>query len=121
MPTLLARDNKITTRISRLMNQPTDAGGECFSDSALSLGIQIHSTTYNNNPPPKANREKSSTALHIQDGTGVAAPNPPHTPPIILSLDDLVIVFRFCHVLIGYSDRLTVASNMNLGHRKIKA
>lgn len=105
----------------RLTNQLTDAGGVCFSDSALSPGIQIHSTTYNNNPPPKANREKSNAALHIQDGTGVAAPNPPHTPPIILSLEDLVIIFRFCQVFMGYSDGFTVALKLNLRHRKIKA
>ena len=61
--------------------------------------MQIHKTTYNSSPPPKANREKSNTALHIQVGIGVAAPNPPHTPPIILSVDDLVIVLRFCQVL----------------------
>jgi hypothetical protein len=40
---------------------------------------------------------------------GVAAPNPPHTPPIQRSLADLVTVFKFCQMLIYSSDGFIVA------------
>jgi hypothetical protein len=70
------------------------------SDSAFSLGMQIQSTTYNSKPKPKASEQKRNPALHIHEGSGVALANPPHTPPIQLSLDDLVTFLRFCNILI---------------------
>ena len=34
----------------------------------------------------------------IQDGIGVATPNPPQTPPTHRSLDDLRVFFKFSQV-----------------------
>ena len=42
--------------------------------------------------------------LHIHEGISVASPNPPQTPPITLSLDDLLAFFKFSHVVINASD-----------------
>jgi hypothetical protein len=83
--------------------------GPAPSACVVPLGMQIHSTTYNNNPKPNANMLKRKAARHIHDGIGVAAPKPPQTPPIISSFDDLVAALSFCHVLIGFSDEFTVA------------
>jgi hypothetical protein len=81
--------------------------GPAPSVSVLSSGMQIHSTTYNNNPKPNANMLNRKAALHIHEEIGVAAPKPPQTPPIISSFDDLVAALSFCHVLIGFSDEFT--------------
>lgn len=62
--------------------------------------MQIHNTTYGNTPTPKDKRRMRNAARHIQDGTGVAAPNPPHTPPIQRSLESLFTFLRFCQTLI---------------------
>jgi hypothetical protein len=70
--------------------------------------MQIQSTTYNNKPNPKAKAQKRNPALHIQEGTGVAVPNPPHTPPIQRSWDDLVTLFRLCHMPILFSEKSTI-------------
>jgi hypothetical protein len=88
--------------------QLTGGGAPC-SDFGFSPGRQIHSSTYNNNPTPKVNKQKMKATRHIQDGIGVAAPNPPHTPPIQRSLDDFVAAFRFCQALIFSSDGLIVS------------
>ncbi|MDO8282413.1 MAG: hypothetical protein Q7U10_07305 [Thermodesulfovibrionia bacterium] len=69
----------------------------------LSPGIQIHNTTYSNNPAPKASIENKNPALHIQDGIGVASPNPPHTPPIKRSVEDLFAIFKFSQTPISSS------------------
>ena len=42
--------------------------------------------------------------LYIQEGISVTSPNPPQTPPITLSLDDLLAFFKFSHVVINTSD-----------------
>ncbi len=42
--------------------------------------------------------------LHIQEGISVTSPNPPQTPPITLSLDDLLDFFKFSHFVINPSD-----------------
>src|SRR5437016_3291475 len=73
--------------------------------------MQMQSPPENNNPAPNANKEKSKPALHTQDGIWVAAPNPPHTPPIQRSLDERLAVFRFCKMLIYSSVGFSVLPN----------
>ena len=55
-------------------------------------------------PNPKERRQIRKMTLHIHEGISVASPNPPQTPPITLSLDDLLAFFKFSHVVINASD-----------------
>jgi hypothetical protein len=73
--------------------------------------MQIHKIIYGSSPNPKNRRHVRKMALHIHDGIAVASPKPPQTPPIILSLDDFLAFFKFCHVLMNASDDFSFFPN----------
>ena len=88
---------------SQTRRQWVEGGGAVGSVRVRSQGRQIHNSKYNNPPAPKYKKETMKPILHIQDGIGVALPKPPQTPPIHLSVDDTVALFKFSHALIKCS------------------